>query len=59
VEVLGKVAVTVQGRVPTSELLAAGEQEGEASSVVVAVRQGSILATAFHPELTDDLRWHR
>jgi 5'-phosphate synthase pdxT subunit len=27
--------------------------------VVVAVRQGPILATAFHPELTDDIRWHR
>lgn len=27
--------------------------------VYVAVRQGPILATAFHPELTDDLRWHR
>jgi 5'-phosphate synthase pdxT subunit len=26
--------------------------------VVVAVRQGPILATAFHPELTDDTRWH-
>lgn len=26
--------------------------------VVVAVRQGPLLATAFHPELTDDLRWH-
>lgn len=25
----------------------------------VAVRQDAILATAFHPELTDDLRWHR
>jgi hypothetical protein len=27
--------------------------------VAVAVQQGNILATAFHPELTDDLRWHR
>ena len=27
--------------------------------VFVAVRQGNILATAFHPELTQDLRWHR
>jgi 5'-phosphate synthase pdxT subunit len=27
--------------------------------VHVAVRQGPILATAFHPELTADLRWHR
>jgi pyridoxal 5'-phosphate synthase pdxT subunit len=26
--------------------------------VAVAVREGMILATAFHPELTDDLRWH-
>jgi 5'-phosphate synthase pdxT subunit len=27
--------------------------------VYVAVQQGNILATAFHPELTRDLRWHR
>lgn len=26
---------------------------------VVAVRQGDLLATAFHPELTDDARFHR
>ncbi len=26
---------------------------------VVAARQGKLLATAFHPELTDDLRFHR
>jgi 5'-phosphate synthase pdxT subunit len=26
---------------------------------VVAVRQGRVLATAFHPEVTDDLRVHR
>lgn len=26
-------------------------------SVVVAVRKGPLLATAFHPELTKDLRW--
>ncbi len=30
----------------------------EGRPVIVAVRQGAILATAFHPELTDDLRWH-
>lgn len=30
---------------------------GEA--VIVALRQGSILATAFHPELTNDTRWHQ
>lgn len=26
-------------------------------SVAVAVRSGNLLATAFHPELTDDPRW--
>lgn len=26
--------------------------------VIVAVRQGNLLGTAFHPELTTDLRWH-
>lgn len=27
-------------------------------SAAVAVRQGNMIATAFHPELTDDLRFH-
>jgi pyridoxal 5'-phosphate synthase pdxT subunit len=30
-----------------------------ADGTIVAARQGSLLATAFHPELTDDLRLHR
>lgn len=29
------------------------------ADVIVAVRQGPILATAFHPELTKDNRWHQ
>jgi pyridoxal 5'-phosphate synthase pdxT subunit len=28
------------------------------SPCIVAVQQGMVMATAFHPELTDDLRWH-
>lgn len=28
-------------------------------TITVAVRQGNMLATAFHPELTTDMRWHR
>ena len=32
---------------------------GEAAGRIVAVRQGNLLATAFHPELTGDLRVHR
>jgi pyridoxal 5'-phosphate synthase pdxT subunit len=31
---------------------------GEDNGRIVAVRQGSLLATAFHPELTPDLRVH-
>ncbi len=30
-----------------------------AGGTAVAVRQGKLLATAFHPELTDDVRFHR
>jgi 5'-phosphate synthase pdxT subunit len=38
---------------PAVEVLARLE-----SGEIVAVRQHHLLATAFHPELTDDLRWH-
>ena len=33
--------------------------EGPAAGRIVAVQQGNLLATAFHPELTGDLRVHR
>jgi 5'-phosphate synthase pdxT subunit len=32
---------------------------GRCDGRIVAVRQQSLLATAFHPELSDDLRVHR
>ncbi|HEX2312505.1 MAG TPA: pyridoxal 5'-phosphate synthase glutaminase subunit PdxT [Thermomonospora sp.] len=32
---------------------------GEATGRIVAVRQGRLMATAFHPELTGDFRVHR
>ena len=32
---------------------------GPAAGRIVAVRQGNLLATAFHPELTGDIRVHR
>lgn len=32
--------------------------ETEVDGHVVGLRQGNILATAFHPELTDDVRIH-
>ena len=34
-------------------------QNRAGQDVIAAVRQGPILATSFHPELTNDLRWHQ
>lgn len=31
---------------------------GSGEKVIVAVKQGNLLATAFHPELTADTRWY-
>jgi pyridoxal 5'-phosphate synthase pdxT subunit len=36
-----------------------GDIDGSSFEVFVAVRQDNILATAFHPELTEDTRWHQ
>jgi len=43
---------------PSVEVLGRVSQ-GPAAGRIVAVRQGNLLATAFHPELTGDLRVHR
>jgi 5'-phosphate synthase pdxT subunit len=43
---------------PDVEVLARVE-EGPAVGRIVAVRQGPLLATSFHPEVGDDLRLHR
>ncbi|KAL3829176.1 hypothetical protein ACJIZ3_017978 [Penstemon smallii] len=34
------------------------DNAGSEKKVIVAVKQGNLLATAFHPELTQDTRWH-
>jgi len=46
-------AVQVLARVPETPVA------GPAAGRIVAVRQGNVLATAFHPELTGDHRVHR
>ena len=47
-------------RAPWVERVGAGVQLlARAAGHVVAVRQGSVLATAFHPEMTGDRRIHR
>lgn len=48
------VTAVLPGAIPPVEVLARLSDER-----IVAVRQGHLLATAFHPELTDDLRLHR
>lgn len=48
VEVLARYALTAEEKA----------REGR-DHVLVAVRQGKLLATSFHPELTADTRWHQ
>lgn len=43
----------------TNVNLPGASDETNAREVICAVRKGSILCTAFHPEIADDLRWHR
>ncbi|MET8911607.1 pyridoxal 5'-phosphate synthase glutaminase subunit PdxT [Micromonospora sp. NPDC004551] len=59
VEVLGRVTdddARSQRGVRRAEL---ESSSGPAAERIVAVRQGHLLATSFHPELTGDLRLHR
>jgi len=44
--------VDVLGRIP-AQVSATGQEQ------IVAVRQGNLLATSFHPEITPDLRFHQ
>jgi 5'-phosphate synthase pdxT subunit len=44
---------------PDVEVLARLDDAGDETDRIVAVQQGHLLATAFHPELTDDDRFHR
>ncbi|RLC58986.1 MAG: pyridoxal 5'-phosphate synthase glutaminase subunit PdxT, partial [Chloroflexi bacterium] len=55
-------AVFIRAPVVTSagegvEVLATVQHDGEPAAPV-AVRQGAVLATSFHPELTPDTRFH-
>lgn len=50
--------VEVLARVPVGPAGAGGDDQAAADRIV-AVRQGTLLATSFHPEVGDDLRLHR
>ncbi|WP_103383793.1 pyridoxal 5'-phosphate synthase glutaminase subunit PdxT [Pseudonocardia dioxanivorans] len=53
-----KVGADVEVLAAVPEVISAGADAGAAAGRAVAVRQGSVLATAFHPELTGDMRVH-
>jgi len=53
-----KVGGDVEVLASVPAVTSAGQDAGEAAGRAVAVRQGTVLATAFHPELTGDTRVH-
>lgn len=51
--------VEVLAELPSNGSPTAASAQSGAEARIVAARQGRWLATAFHPELTDDMRFHR
>lgn len=58
IERVGK-GVEVLAELPPNGSFAPPPAHAGGRARIVAARQGRLLATAFHPELTDDLRFHR
>ncbi|GAB2285096.1 Pyridoxal biosynthesis protein pdx2 [Dionaea muscipula] len=62
VEVLADITVQSNGStkssISTEDSLDLEKYTESENKVMVAVKQGNLLATAFHPELTADTRWH-
>ena len=54
VEVMG----TLPGRLRKAAAMGAEVQAGEEVGDIIAVRQGNVFGTSFHPELTTDARIH-
>lgn len=52
-------SVTAKRASKNAKIWNEGDQQEEAKNVAVAVRKNHIIATAFHPELSDDTSWHR
>jgi 5'-phosphate synthase pdxT subunit len=53
-----KVGAGVEVLATVPPLTLTGTEAGAAAGRAVAVRQGAVLATSFHPEITGDLRVH-
>ncbi|KAM7502075.1 hypothetical protein LguiB_000979 [Lonicera macranthoides] len=59
VEVLADIPVASEVNINSGSAHESQEDETRSEKkVIVAVKQGNLLATAFHPELTADSRWH-
>ena len=54
-----KREVEVLAKLPEELAVGGSSGAGNAATKVVAVRQGHVFGTSFHPELTDDLRLHQ
>lgn len=54
-----RAPAVVQTFSPKVEVLASLKRADMSEPVIVAVQQDNVLATAFHPELTEDVRWHQ
>lgn len=59
VQVLATLTADAHETALLKEQFASEGLSGDPERVIVAVQQGFILATAFHPELTEDLSWHQ
>ncbi|XP_055834964.1 probable pyridoxal 5'-phosphate synthase subunit PDX2 [Solanum dulcamara] len=59
VEVLADIPLSAIETINSNPAIQKEEDSIESGKkVIVAVKQGNLLATAFHPELTADTRWH-
>ncbi|XP_038900301.1 probable pyridoxal 5'-phosphate synthase subunit PDX2 [Benincasa hispida] len=58
VQVLAHCPVSSNSNLHSNSSGEGKEEKDSERKVIVAVRQGNLLATAFHPELTSDNRWH-
>lgn len=53
-----EVMATLPGRLKKAAAMGAETRAGEDAGDIIAVRQGNVFATSFHPELTSDIRIH-
>lgn len=50
---------TYQNKAPVEILYSLKNYDGKDNELIVAIKQGHILGTSFHPELADDYRFHK